>query len=367
DVLVKQFLRNPVLHSVDEANTPVAEMTHHVFDVAGAEEKKRLVEALAGGTGRRILFMRTKHQAKKLAKHLTAIGIPAVELQGNLSQPRREANLAAFSDGTVRVLVATDVAARGVHVDEVELVVHVDPPTEHKAYLHRSGRTARAGSRGDVVTLVLPEQRKDTADVLRKAAIRVRSTLVTAESPQVAALIGEVADRVHLPVVAQPTVTAPARAAAPPPRVPRPPRAPGAPRREAVHDAATETVELPNRKRRRRRRGGRGERMAMASTTSGTTPAEGSARGEHPGRRARAAHGERSTHDAAAGVRHARPERPARGSAPGARPVRTPDAPDSPYAAESVTASSERQHSARRRPRRRRGGGRGNGPPASGA
>ncbi|MBW4960312.1 C-terminal helicase domain-containing protein, partial [Klebsiella pneumoniae] len=106
--------------------------------------------------GRRILFTRTKHQARKLAKQLTTQGIPAVDLHGNLSQNARDRNLAAFGDGDVNVLVATDVAARGVHVDSVELVVHVDPPAEHKAYLHRSGRTARAGSAGDVVTVMLP-------------------------------------------------------------------------------------------------------------------------------------------------------------------------------------------------------------------
>ncbi len=209
DKLVKQFLHNPTLHSVDEANSPVAAMTHHVFEVSGAEEKKRLVSALASGAGRRILFMRTKHQAKKLAKALTAEGIPAVDLHGNLSQPARDRNLAAFGDGSVRVLVATDVAARGVHVDDIELVIHVDPPMEHKAYLHRSGRTARAGAAGDVVTLVMPEQRRDTADLLRKAAIKVQPQQVTAASDAVARLIGEVAPKVALdalPAVLRPPV-----------------------------------------------------------------------------------------------------------------------------------------------------------------
>jgi superfamily II DNA/RNA helicase len=209
DKLVKQFLHNPATHSVDEANSPVAAMTHHVFEISGADEKKRLVSALASGSGRRILFMRTKHQAKKLAKALTAEGIPAVDLHGNLSQPARDRNLAAFGDGSVRVLVATDVAARGVHVDDIELVIHVDPPMEHKAYLHRSGRTARAGAAGDVVTLVLPEQRRDTADLLRKAAITVQPQQVTAGSDAVARLIGEVAPRVALdalPAVLRPPV-----------------------------------------------------------------------------------------------------------------------------------------------------------------
>jgi superfamily II DNA/RNA helicase len=193
DKLVKRFLRNPVTHSVDEAHSPVSEMTHHVFHVAGVQAKRELVHQLASGSGRRILFMRTKHQARKLARELTESGVPSVDLHGNLSQPRRDRNLAAFAAGTARVLVATDIAARGVHVDAVELVVHVDPPTEHKAYLHRSGRTARAGNAGDVVTVVLPEQRRDAQVLMRRAGINVRPQEVGAHSEPVTALVGEVA------------------------------------------------------------------------------------------------------------------------------------------------------------------------------
>ncbi|MGB4779538.1 DEAD/DEAH box helicase, partial [Microbacterium sp.] len=193
DKLVHRFLQNEVLHSVDEATSPVAAMTHHVFLVESVEAKKELVRTLASGTGRRILFMRTKHHAKKLAQQLTAQGIPAVDLHGNLSQPARDRNLAAFATGAAKVLVATDVAARGVHVDDVELVIHVDPPMEHKAYLHRSGRTARAGATGSVVTLVLPGQEKDVKDLLRKAAISVTPVRVSATSPEVTELVGEVA------------------------------------------------------------------------------------------------------------------------------------------------------------------------------
>ncbi|QEW01792.1 DEAD/DEAH box helicase [Microbacterium lushaniae] len=203
DKLVRKFLRNEVLHSVDEATSHVAAMTHHVFVAADATAKTALVRTLASGSSRRILFTRTKHQAKKLARTLTAAGIPSVDLHGNLSQPQRDRNLAAFSAGTARVLVATDVAARGVHVDDIALVVHVDPPVEHKAYLHRSGRTARAGSAGDVVTVMLPEQRRDTLDILRKAAISATPTPVTPASAEVTALVGEVAAYVTpAPVVA---------------------------------------------------------------------------------------------------------------------------------------------------------------------
>lgn len=190
DKLVAAFLKDPLRHSVDSAASPVATMTHHVFHVDGAETKKDVVRHLASGTGRRVLFMRTKHQAKKLAKQLTATGIPAVDLHGNLSQGARERNLEAFSSGEVRVLVATDIAARGIHVDDVELVVHVDPPAEHKAYLHRSGRTARAGSGGTVATLVLPEQEHEVRTMTRQAGIQVRPQPVRAGDAVLERLVG---------------------------------------------------------------------------------------------------------------------------------------------------------------------------------
>lgn len=206
DTLARRFLSNAVSHEVDEASVPVGEMTHRVLLAADAENKKTLVQDLASGLGRRILFTRTKHQAKKLAKQLTASGIPSVDLHGNLGQNARERNLAAFSadpaDGGVRVLVATDVAARGVHVDEVELVVHVDPPVEHKAYLHRSGRTARAGSSGTVVTVVMPEQRRDVKDLLRKAQITAALEPVTDDI--VEELVGERAAKVRPAPVTKP-------------------------------------------------------------------------------------------------------------------------------------------------------------------
>lgn len=196
DRIVKKYLHNPVLHSVDPAESPVAKMTHHVFEVADAAAKMELIEALASGTGRRILFTRMKHQAKRLAKQLTARGIPAVELQGNLSQNARDRNLASFTSGESKVLVATDVAARGVHVDGVELVVHIDPPVEHKAYLHRSGRTARAGAEGDVVTICLPEQRGEMRQLIRAAKITVTPRPASPNDAEVVDLIGEVAPRV---------------------------------------------------------------------------------------------------------------------------------------------------------------------------
>ncbi|GAA3807307.1 DEAD/DEAH box helicase [Cellulomonas soli] len=204
DVLVKRYLTNPVEHSVDSAQSPVSTMTHHVLELRDAEAKKRVIAELAGGTGRRVLFTRTKHHAKKLAKQLTAEGIPAVDLHGNLGQGARERNLEAFSSGAVNVLVATDIAARGIHVDDVSLVVHVDPPAEHKAYLHRSGRTARAGSGGDVVTLVLPEERGDVRALTRAAKITAQPKSVVPGDATVTRLAGPQMPRVTPSPSAQP-------------------------------------------------------------------------------------------------------------------------------------------------------------------
>jgi superfamily II DNA/RNA helicase len=193
DKLVQRYLSSPLTHSVDDPQAAVTTMEHHVLVTRDASEKKQVLNKLAAGTGRRVLFTRTKHHARKLAKALTDAGIPAVDLHGNLSQNARDRNLAEFSTGGVRVLVATDVAARGVHVDEVELVIHVDPPTEHKAYLHRSGRTARAGSDGTVVTLALPEQRLEVGKLMKAAGVDVAFENVTASSELLANLVGEVA------------------------------------------------------------------------------------------------------------------------------------------------------------------------------
>lgn len=196
DKIVQRYLSNPLTHSVDDPQAAVTTMEHHVLVVNDQTVKKQLIVELASGAGRRMLFMRTKHHARKLAKTLTDAGIPAVDLHGNLSQNARDRNLAEFSSGEVRVLVATDVAARGVHVDDVELVIHVDPPTEHKAYLHRSGRTARAGSDGTVVTLTLPEQQSDVKKLMKAAGVEVNFERVTANSPLVAELVGEMAAKI---------------------------------------------------------------------------------------------------------------------------------------------------------------------------
>ena len=198
DVLARRYLHNPVTHEVDSAASPVPAMDHHVFNVDAAD-RGEVVAQLVGGQGRTLAFARTKHQAKRWARTLTASGIHAVDLHGNLSQAARQRNLAAFADGDVRVLVATDIAARGIHVDDITLVVHIDPPAEHKAYLHRSGRTARAGAAGVVVTVATHDQRRDVADLMRRAAITPTQHKVRAGDSAIADIAGPSAPRVVVP------------------------------------------------------------------------------------------------------------------------------------------------------------------------
>ncbi|HST81389.1 MAG TPA: DEAD/DEAH box helicase [Kineosporiaceae bacterium] len=187
DVLVTRYLHDPVTHSVDPVQSPVTQMSHHVLHLAPAERLPVLVE-LTAAPGRTLVFTRTKHGAKKLTRQLIAAGVPAVELHGNLSQNARTRNLEAFSAGSTRTLVATDIAARGIHVDDVNLVVHADPPVEHKAYLHRSGRTARAGAGGTVITLMTDDQVADVRDLTRKAAITPTVTRLRSGDPLLAEL-----------------------------------------------------------------------------------------------------------------------------------------------------------------------------------
>jgi superfamily II DNA/RNA helicase len=174
-VLVRQFLVNPVTHGVDPPRAQVAAMSHHVLHVSHDDRLPVLVD-LAAAPGRTLVFARTKHRAKALTRRLVAAGVPAVELHGNLAQSARSRNLAAFANGSAGTLVATDIAARGIHVDDIALVVHADPPVEHKAYLHRSGRTARAGAAGTVVTLMTDEQVRDVQELARKAGISPTTT-----------------------------------------------------------------------------------------------------------------------------------------------------------------------------------------------
>jgi superfamily II DNA/RNA helicase len=182
DVIVKRFLTNPVTHSADSAQSQISTMSHHIFHVR-AEARLPVLVDLTSAPGRTMIFTRTKHGAKKLSKQLNASGIPTVELHGNLSQNARTRNMDAFHAGVASTLVATDIAARGIHVDDVNLVIHADPPVEHKAYLHRSGRTARAGAAGIVITLMTDDQVADVRDLTRKAGIKATTTRLDATHP----------------------------------------------------------------------------------------------------------------------------------------------------------------------------------------
>ncbi len=177
DTRVKRFLNNPVTHQADSAQSPVTKMEHHVLHVDRAQRVPVLVD-LASAPGRTMVFTRTKRGAKVLAKQLNQSGVPAVELHGNLSQGARTRAMDAFHSGKATTLVATDIAARGIHVDDVALVVHADPPAEHKAYLHRSGRTARAGAAGKVITLMTNDQVRDVRALSRAAGISPKTTVV---------------------------------------------------------------------------------------------------------------------------------------------------------------------------------------------
>ena len=177
DALVKQFLKNPVTHQADSAQSPVATMAHHVLHIE-RDQRVSILTDLASAPGRTVIFTRTKHGAKALARQLNRNGVPSVDLHGNLSQNARVRNLDAFHSGEATALIATDVAARGIHVDDVSLVVHADPPAEHKAYLHRSGRTARAGNEGTVVTLMTSDQVRDVRDLTKAAGIKPTTTRV---------------------------------------------------------------------------------------------------------------------------------------------------------------------------------------------
>ncbi|MFN8110070.1 MAG: DEAD/DEAH box helicase [Thermoleophilia bacterium] len=175
DGLVKRFLNDPVSHQADSARASVPEMSHHVLHIEREHRLPVLVD-LASAPGRTVVFTRTKHGAVKLARQLNLSGVPTVELHGNLGHSARARNLDVFQSGRAAALVATDIAARGIHVDGVSLVVHADPPDEHKAYLHRSGRTARAGEAGTVVTLMTSDQVRNVRDLTRAAGITPTTT-----------------------------------------------------------------------------------------------------------------------------------------------------------------------------------------------
>jgi superfamily II DNA/RNA helicase len=171
DRLVQTYLSDPVRHEVDPATAGVTSMVHHVLEVA-PRDKARLTAEIAGRDGRTVVFVRTQRGADRVAEQLRDHGVLAGSLHGGLPQGTRTRVLGAFRAGSLPVLVATDVAARGIHVDDIGLVLHADPPGGPKEYLHRSGRTARAGGTGTVVTLVLPHQRREVRRLTAAAGVR---------------------------------------------------------------------------------------------------------------------------------------------------------------------------------------------------
>ncbi|HSV66760.1 MAG TPA: DEAD/DEAH box helicase [Mycobacteriales bacterium] len=206
DGLVREFLPEPVLVAIDPEVPAVDTMTHHVFEAADREAKAELLAALTRGHGRTLMFARTRHGADRVSRALARAGIPAAALHGGMAQNARTRTLRSFTEGGHRVLVATDVAARGIHVDGIDLVVHADPPSEAKAYLHRSGRTARAGAAGTVVTVSLPEERRTVHGLLRDAGLDIGPVPVAAGDPLVTELVGP-----HAPFVPPAPPTPPSR------------------------------------------------------------------------------------------------------------------------------------------------------------
>ncbi|WP_432047215.1 DEAD/DEAH box helicase [Streptomyces asiaticus] len=187
--LVRQFLHDPAVHSLDPSAGAVTTMEHHVLHIADTD-KRSVVTRVAARDGRVILFLDTKRGVDRLTRHLLTSGVRAAALHGGKSQPQRTRTLDHFKSGHVTVLVATNVAARGIHVDDLDLVVNVDPPADHKDYLHRGGRTARAGGSGSVITLVTPDQRRDMVRLMADAGITPRTARVHSADPELARITG---------------------------------------------------------------------------------------------------------------------------------------------------------------------------------
>ncbi|KES08352.1 DEAD/DEAH box helicase [Streptomyces toyocaensis] len=212
DQLVRRYLTDPVVHSVDPSAGAVTTMEHHVLHVDDTD-KRRTTTEIAARDGRVIMFLDTKHAVDRLTKHLLNSGVRAAALHGGKSQPQRTRTLTQFKDGQVTVLVATNVAARGIHVDNLDLVVNVDPPSDHKDYLHRGGRTARAGESGSVITLVTRDQRRDFSRLMTQAGITPRITQVRSGDAELSRITGAQEPSGVPVVIAAPVVERPRRAA----------------------------------------------------------------------------------------------------------------------------------------------------------
>jgi superfamily II DNA/RNA helicase len=189
DVLVKRYQRDPVHFEVESKTITVEEMQHR-FLLVHEMDKAKVAAAISNGVTRTMLFTRTKRGADRLATSLRAEGVRAAAIHGDLPQKVRERALEDFQDGRLPVLVATDVAARGLHIDDVDVVIHYDPPSDHKSYLHRSGRTARAGESGVVVTLVLWNEELEVKRMLPRIGIKQPLVEVFSNDPRLADLTG---------------------------------------------------------------------------------------------------------------------------------------------------------------------------------
>jgi superfamily II DNA/RNA helicase len=220
DKLVRQYLVDPAVHAVASADSTVTTMDHRVYAVQG-DAKVDISAEIAARPGRTLFFVRTKHGADRLALQMRKVGVEAAAIHGNLTQHARKRALENFTSGHARVLVATDVAARGIHVDDVDLVVHYDPPADHKDYLHRSGRTARAGASGTVLSLVTSDQVRDHQRMRERAGVEVSAVTVVTGHPAVRELAES----------GEPIVVAPRPAYVPRPQGDRRPSAASRPRR----------------------------------------------------------------------------------------------------------------------------------------
>ena len=191
DSLVKRFLKEPKTHSVASVAKSEGKMAHHVL-VMEPSDKDKITAQIAARNGRTIFFVRTKHGADRLAEKMLRVGVPVGALHGGKSQSQRTRILEAFKAGRTTALIATDVAARGIHVDDVSLVVHVDSPESHKDYLHRAGRTARAGAEGVVVTLATHSQRRSVHGMTAKAGITLKESKVRPMDANLVSITGAV-------------------------------------------------------------------------------------------------------------------------------------------------------------------------------
>ncbi|MGW1720949.1 DEAD/DEAH box helicase [Streptomyces sp. NPDC002156] len=314
--LARRYLHEPVVHQTDPHAGAVTTMEHHVLYVDDAD-KKTVATEIAARDGRVLMFMDTRRSVDRLTKHLLKSGVRAAALHGGRSQPQRTRTLAQFKTGEVTVLVASDVAARGIHIDDLDLVVNVDPPGGAKDYLHRGGRTARAGASGSVVTLVLPEQRREMRSLTRAAGVNPNTAKVSPGAAELTRITGSRTPS-GIPVV----IPVPA------PTPPSPSKGDGSGRSRSSRSRSGS-------------RSGSGSGTGSAAGSSGTRSRRGGAEGAGGGAGSRTSGG-------GSGKKASRP------TGGGAKPPRTPGGSTS--ARTEQDGSGEPRSRRRRAPRNRRPG-----------